>query len=114
MEEYSLTKRIEDNLIILQPRGILDQDAGESFKESVLELLIHERKNIIVSLQDVNFIFSFALGVLVACLQEAAKRGRKFILCEAPSSINRVLVQVSFHEIFEIHSTLEQARESLR
>jgi len=113
VEEFVLTKEEKDGYFILRPAGILDQEGAEIFRETFMDLLILERKHMIIDLRNVQFLFSFAVGVLANCHQEAAKRGKKFILCEVPQSISRILTQVSFDELLDIQTTLSAAEREI-
>lgn len=113
MEEFHLYKEEKDKYILLRPTGILDQEGADIFMESFMELLIHERKHMIIDMRNVQFIFSYALGILMNCYQEAAKRGKRTLLCEIPCSISRILSQINFDQVFEIHSTLSSAERKI-
>lgn len=70
-------------------------------------LLDYGVKLIVLNLQDVTFIDSAGLGVLIMLQQQAAQAQAKFLLCAPSASIQSVLQITGLEEEFEILSSLD-------
>ncbi len=98
---------------IVEVAGDIDLYSSPAFRETVLDLLKKRgQKNVIVNLSNVDYIDSSGVASLVEGLQEARKRSARFMLVGLKEGPRRVLELTLLLNVFEIHSTEEDALQS--
>ena len=98
---------------IVEVVGDIDLYSSPALRETVLDLFRKRgQKNVIVNLSNVDYIDSSGVASLVEGLQEAGKRGARFMLVGLQEGPRRVLELTLLLNVFEIHSTEEDALQA--
>ena len=92
-----------DNTVILRPQGRFDFNCFRDFRTSYEEALAQNGvKCILVDLQQVQYIDSAALGILLLLRDKAAPLGIKVELANLQGTVKDVLEIANFHKVFTI------------
>lgn len=92
-----------DNQVILRPQGRFDFNSFRDFRSSYEEALAQEGvKCVLVDLQQVQYIDSAALGILLLLRDKAAPLGIKVELANLQGTVKDVLEIANFNKIFTI------------
>jgi len=98
---------------IVSLNGALNARSAEDAKQTFRDLVDQGIKQVIVNLQEVPFIDSSGLAALVSGLKTLGGEPANLKLA-APQSQARLLFELTmFDRVFEIHDTLEDAKNSL-
>jgi len=108
-------QEVEENIIVVELSGKMDLDLSDSF-ENVLEEIMkkHKKANILVDLEDVEFIGSSALKVFIINKRKLDKEGLAFKVFNPNELCKQVLAITNFDKLIDIHDNLEEALESLK
>lgn len=91
-----------DNLVTLRPQGRFDFNCFRDFRTTYESALAQDGvKCIVVDLQQVQYIDSAALGILLL-RDKAAAQGAKVELANLQGTVKDVLEIANFHKIFSI------------
>ncbi len=95
---------------IVEVAGDIDMYSSPALRETVLDLFRKRgQKYVIVNLSNVDYIDSSGVASLVEGLQEARKRSARFMLVGLREAPRRVLELTLLLNVFEIHSTEQDA-----
>jgi anti-anti-sigma factor len=92
-----------DNLVTLRPQGRFDFNCFRDFRTTYENALAQDGvKCIVVDLQQVQYIDSAALGILLLLRDKAGAQGAKVELANLQGTVKDVLEIANFHKIFSI------------
>lgn len=94
---------ITDNLVTLRPQGRFDFNCFRDFRSHYEAALAQEGVQcIVVDLQQVQYIDSAALGILLLLRDRASAQEVKVELANLQGTVKDVLEIANFHKIFGI------------
>ncbi|MCB1113973.1 MAG: anti-sigma factor antagonist [Chlamydiia bacterium] len=104
----------EKDLLVITPMGdSLDAKETPEFKEAVLKLIDdNESKYVIFDLKELQFIDSSGLGSFLSILRRLNADGGDLKLCHMNKSVQSMFELVSMHKIFDILSSVEEAKKA--
>ncbi len=107
--ELAFDARSLDGWEVLSVRGEIDAYTSPRLRERLASLMDQGRFRLIVDLEDVGFMDSTGLGVLVSCLKRAKEHaGEMILVCTSPQ-ILRVLAITGLDRVFDVRSTVAEA-----
>ncbi|MBO3461798.1 STAS domain-containing protein [Aetokthonos hydrillicola Thurmond2011] len=94
---------------IFQPSGRLNAITGNKLRREIKELIWSE-KNIIVliDLQNVNFIDSSGLGILISAMQMIKSSNSQFFICSVNQQVKMLFELTKMDQIFKIFSNKDE------
>lgn len=109
--QYSLKR--EGQALIATLTGELDLHTSPEFKEKITALIAtHSQiKHLILNVQDLTFIDSSGLGVILGRYKELQERGGKLFFLQANPQIKRVLQLSGFQRISEFVNSMTEVLE---
>ncbi len=91
------------NLVTLRPQGRFDFNSFRDFRTRYEEALAQEGvKCVLVDLQQVQYIDSAALGILLLLRDKAASLGIKVELANLHGTVKDVMEIANFHKVFTV------------
>ncbi len=108
-----IRRREKEGVVILDVSGPLT--AGEPashLREALHDLLAQGRKNVVLNLQDVDYIDSTGLGAMVVCYTSLRKSGGALKLLNLNRRNIELLVLTKLSTVFEIFSDEQDAVNS--
>jgi anti-sigma B factor antagonist len=98
------------DVVVLAPRGqLVGGDETTELEQMLKDLAVEENKKLIIDLGEVDFINSWALGVLIGGHVNYAKREGHIKLANMSQRIDQLLVITKLVRIFEMYETVEEA-----
>lgn len=94
--------------VILSVTGVLDMLTAPTLAESVDRALVRRPASLIVDLQDVSFLASHGMSVIVAAHLRSGDETEVMVVAEGPATA-RPLTLVGIADIIAVHSTLDDA-----
>ena len=91
----------------------LDAHNSADLKNEANRLFDTGETNIVIDLQEVRFIDSSGLGVLVSGFKNASSRQGSFRICGLQPQVRSMFELTRLHRVFEIFPTTEEALEDL-
>jgi len=103
-----ITQKTDVHIIYLS--GRIDAAALPSIKPSITHLYQHSQQNYIVSLEEVAFLDSAGLAMLVNLLKHSrANQGAVVLVWSKRKEANRILTLTKFDKVFKTANTVEEA-----
>ncbi len=107
------TESLSSDVNIVSLNGALNARSAEEAKQTFRDLVEQGITQVIVNLKDVPFIDSSGLASLVSGLKTLGGEASNLKLA-APQSQARLLFELTmFDRVFEIHDSVEDAKDSL-
>lgn len=107
--EIRLEKRSEGAWTVLGVAGEIDLFSAPQLKDQIAELIGEQGGRLLVNLENVSFMDSTGLGVLLGALKRLKERDGSLALVCPPGPVHRVLTLTGLHKVFPIYESLEDA-----
>jgi anti-sigma B factor antagonist len=104
-----LGSRSENGWAVLEVQGEVDLYASSQLRDAILRLTEEGENRIVIDLNNVSFIDSSGLGVLVAGLKRARERGGELALVFGEGSVQKVLGITGLDKVFPTHGSVGEA-----
>ena len=109
----SFKYEIEDGVLVVE---VLDKRAtieiSRALKDELLKRLDHEACNVVIDLQNVEFVDSTFLGALVAGLKKATMKNGDLRISGLQEPVRAMFELTRLYKIFDIFNTQEEAIKS--
>ncbi|MBR0518367.1 STAS domain-containing protein [bacterium] len=99
---------------ILNVCGDVDVYTSPKVKESINALIEKEIYNIVVNLEDVRYVDSTGLGVLIGALKKVKEHNGNIVLVCTNPQIKKIFQITGLVKIFSIFANSEDAIEALK
>jgi anti-sigma B factor antagonist len=107
--ELGLVVREQDGWAVLSVSGEIDMATAPGLRERLHGLLAEETQKLVVDLDDVGFLDSTALGVLVGALKRARSEGGDVrIVCTQPR-VRKVFEITRLDSAFDLFDSVDEA-----
>lgn len=100
--ELIIESKIEDEKLVLYPKGELDVYNSSKFKEETVEIYNKNKLDILIDGKDLEYLDSTGLGSLIFLLKILKNDGKKITIKNLNSSIEKLFVITKLDEMFEI------------
>ena len=107
-----IQKKEEGSVAVLKLRGRLDLASGATLKEEIKSLSGSDLTLIHLNLEEVDFINSSGLGVLVSIMKEIRMQKGRLTLSNLASYVQEIFEITQLSHIFEIFTSEEEALNS--
>jgi anti-sigma B factor antagonist len=104
-----LVEKVSGDVTILVLNGRLDSNTSKLLEDKVMDVLRQGCKKLLMDFQDVDYINSTGLRVLLLALQQLKKSQGKLFLCCIKDYMKEVFEISGYTEIFPIFTTQEEA-----
>ena len=104
----------KENVVIIYLKGRLDVHHSADIEEELVKLIALEPANqFIINMQDVEYISSSGLRIIVATMNSLKANNRKMLICCINEAVRKVFTIVQLSNIFKIYESEEKALEYL-
>ncbi len=107
--ELALSTRESDGVLILDVAGEIDVYTSPKLRERLVSLVDGGVRTLVVDLDNVDFIDSTGLGVLVGVLKRIRATGGRMSLVCGQDGLLRVFKITGLEKVFDIHATVAAA-----
>jgi anti-sigma B factor antagonist len=105
----------QEGVRVLSLRGeFIGGDETDELRNALAKETENETKLLLVDLEDVKYLNSTALGVLISAHTHISKREGKIGLCNISKSIENIFVITKLVLVFNIYDTLEEGLQKIR
>ena len=106
----NIKEREEQGVVILELSGkIMGGPDATLLNDKLHELIESEKKHIVADLQNVNWMNSSGLGILIGGLTTMRNNGGDLKLANITERIQSLLMITNLLTVFESHDTLDKA-----
>ncbi|HEY9886861.1 MAG TPA: STAS domain-containing protein [Candidatus Obscuribacterales bacterium] len=93
---------MQANIRILEPSGIFDGTQAESFRQAVDHAIAEGVEIILIDLQDITFIDSSGLGILVVVMKKMRELQKTLYVCSVSEQVRMLFELTSMDRVFEV------------
>ena len=98
-----------DGWSVLQVGGEIDVATAPRLREQLIKLVNDQRFRIVVDLEDVDFIDSTGLGVLIGALKRVRTHDGDLVLVCTEKRIIKVFEITGLNQVFHLHESVDAA-----
>ncbi len=113
MSQVKVEEQIGGAIIHLRGQFIGGQETDE-LKEVLKNYSEKQENNLIIDLENVTYLNSTALGVLISSHANFVKRNVKIILCNVSKSIENIFVITKLTLVFTIAENIQEALKLIK
>lgn len=108
MSQIKVEEQIGGAVVKLRGQFIGGTETDE-MRDTLKNFAEQQKNNLIIDLENVTYLNSTALGVLISSHSNFAKRNGKIILCNVSKSLENIFVITKLTLVFTIADTLDDA-----
>ena len=109
MNEFEVGRQDKEAVSCLYVKGYLDAHTAPVFEESLQQLVDEKRYNIVVNFQDLNYISSAGLGVLMGFIEDVRNNAGDIKLTNMTPKVYKVFDLLGFPNLYEIYDNEAEA-----
>lgn len=107
--------RVEKGIAIVHAVGELDLAGAANFRDKLDDLIDQQiARQILLNLEDLTFMDSTGLGILLGRYKKLALVGGKLALCNVSPQIEKIFRLSGLLKLVDLYDTEEEALELLR
>jgi anti-anti-sigma factor len=100
-------------VMIVSLSGDLDLSSVSSLRSVTMKLVEDGWSRVVLDFQDVGFLDSAGIGVLIGVRRRCLAAGGSCVLSSVPDDVSRTLVAAEVDRLFETFDDVEAARRSV-
>ena len=104
-----VVEKKRDGICILTLTGRLDANSSEEFREKILQLIEDGTKKVILDCENLDYISSAGLRVVLEATKEIKRNEGKIMLCALQDYIEEVFEVAKFDAFLPIGGSVEEA-----
>ncbi|GIO24313.1 STAS domain-containing protein [Oceanobacillus sp. J11TS1] len=109
--DLSISMNENRNVKVLEVSGEIDAFTAPDLKESLMPLVKESDNQIVVDLEDVQYMDSTGLGVFVSALKTSKENGSHFTLKNVQERVLRIFEITGLDEIIDIKAAIRGGNE---
>ncbi|HMA69179.1 MAG TPA: STAS domain-containing protein [Candidatus Mcinerneyibacterium sp.] len=102
-------EKIDDNVVKITLKGFLDAHTASKFEKLLKELIDDGNVNILVDLENLDYISSTGLGVFMGYIEDIRASNGDIKFVNVPNNIYKVFSVLGFSAIYEIYDEEKKA-----
>lgn len=99
---------------VAQLAGVFRRHECDGLAEKLVQLVRDNPKDVVIELSDVEYMNSYALGILVKLSQDVGERGRKIVLAGAQGLILKLFQTVGLDRKLGSYASEQEALQALK
>ncbi len=100
-------------ILIAKVDGRIDGANAREFENTLSDTIREDDRNLILDLEELSYISSAGLRVILLFAKTLRKRDAEFVLCSLSDPIREVFKISGFDKIIPVHDTREEALATL-
>jgi anti-sigma B factor antagonist len=97
-------------VVVLEPKGkIMGGPDATMMKETLHEMVSHNKKKVVIDLAGVEWMNSTGLGILISSLSTIKTKGGELRLANLTEKIESLLTITKLITVFDTHDSVEEA-----
>lgn len=110
--EYTITEDKNYEILVLKGE-LIDKNQATDLIKKVDELLDSGKTKWIINLEELKYMNSSGLNVLIQLLTKTRTRGGESVICHVSKKVNELLIITKLNTLFKIVDTKEEAAKIL-
>lgn len=114
MKSFQIRCKMIDGVAVLYLKGHLDAHQVGRFEKELVRLIRENHLNILVNGQDLNYITSAGMGIIMGYIDEVREKGGDIKLCALNERVHETFDLVGFTEIYDFSADEQAAIEKFK
>lgn len=98
-----------DDAWVVRLGGRLDVSKSEELERILGDMLQQQPRPLIVNLEEVSYLSSSGIGVLLGIYRQLKELGMKLVLCQVSPAVEKLLEVVELSQVFPIYEREAEA-----
>ncbi|HIK29045.1 MAG: STAS domain-containing protein [Oscillatoriaceae bacterium SKW80] len=98
---------------VVQPSGILDRNKAFQFDQEINEIIASKADVVLIDFQNIEFMDSSGLGVLVNAIKTVKSARRKIVVCSLNNQVRMLFELAGVDRLLEIYTNREAVYNAL-
>lgn len=111
MKSFQIRSKMIDGVAVLYLKGHLDAHQVGRFEKELLRLIRESNFNILINGQELNYITSAGMGIIMGYIDEVREKGGDIKLCSLNERVHETFDLVGFTEIYDFVADEQAAIE---
>lgn len=108
------TFNLENNFLIIKLSGdLIGEENGPVIIAELEEYNANGNLKVIVDINEVRYINSSGIGVLITLLTKARNKGGELCLINPSESVQKLLIITKLQAIFKVYNSIELAKDKM-
>jgi anti-sigma B factor antagonist len=108
-----ISEKKQDGTMILSVKGRVDSNTSPAFEQKILELIKCGEARFVLNFEELDYISSAGLRVLLKAVKDLKKSNGALHLCCIKDYIKEVFVMSGFDAFLPIHATVEDSLKAI-
>jgi anti-sigma B factor antagonist len=108
-----IIQTVEDEVVVVALQGRLDTNTSVSLEDELLNLTREANHKVVINLDELDFISSSGLRVLLTAGKQSKRVSGRIVLCGFKDHVKQVFDVAGFTMLFTIYPTQEEALRGL-
>ena len=108
-----IIEKEQDGISIFKLTGRLDSKTSPEFEKKIFDAIENGSKNMVADFEDLDYISSAGLRVILKATKDLKRSDGKFILCAMKDYVKEVFEISGFDSFLPIVTTMDQALEKI-
>lgn len=109
MRHFQIRSKILNQVAVFYPKGHLDAHNVDRFEQEILKILKNKMYKIVVNCQDLSYISSAGMGIIMGYLDEIRENHGDIKLCCVNERVYEIFDLVGFTDIYDFLDGEESA-----
>jgi anti-sigma B factor antagonist len=110
-----LSDRIQDGVVILEPKGkIMGGPDASLLHDTLYDFIKNEKRQVVIDLSQVDWMNSSGLGILIAGYTTLRNNDGMLKLANVTDKIQSLLVITKLRQVFEAYDSVDDAVKSFK
>ena len=103
-----------DNIDILNLSGRVDATTSPDFESQLLDLARATKSGVVLDFNDVEYVSSAGLRVLLVGVRRLHGLGRAFVVARPSDNVKEVITMTGFHKLLTICGSMDEAFKAVQ
>jgi anti-sigma B factor antagonist len=101
MKNFQIRSKIINGVAVLYLKGHLDAHQVARFEKEIVRMIKDSNFNILINGQELNYITSAGMGIIMGYIDEVREKGGDIKLCSLSERVHETFDLVGFTEIYD-------------
>jgi anti-sigma B factor antagonist len=111
MKSFQIRTKVVDGVAVLYLKGHLDAHQVTRFEKELVRVIRDNNFKILINGQDLNYITSAGMGIIMGYIDEVREKGGDIKLCSLTERVHETFDLVGFTEIYDFAANEQAAIE---
>lgn len=109
----NITEEVKGDVVIIRLDGRLDATSSPQLEAKVNELIEQKQQKLILSLQNVDYLSSAGMRVLLSITKKIKSISGKLMICSLTDDVMDIIKMAGFNQILPISASEEKAIQEI-